>query len=278
MPLDEYRRANLENWNDRVPIHWDSDGYKTRQFIEDPDYVSAAIRFDRSREELGDVSGKTLLHLQCHIGTDTLSWARSGAVVTGVDFSEPAIEACKRLSAESGVPGEFVVAELYDSPKVLRDRQFDIVYTGLGAICWLPDIRGWAKVVAHFLKPGGVFYILEGHPMMWSVSDQDNGDQLILEWPYFEAAGAQAYETDESYTGTGNIAHTRAYNFTHGLGETIDALIQAGLELEFVHEHRVLHWQAFPLLERGDEGLWKLPPGRENHLPLMHSIRAHKPE
>ena len=107
MPLDEYRRANLENWNDRVPFHWDSDGYKTQQFIDDPDYVSAAIRFDRNREELGDVSGKTLLHLQCHIGTDTLSWAKSGAVVTGIDFSEPAIEACKRLSVESGVPGEF---------------------------------------------------------------------------------------------------------------------------------------------------------------------------
>ncbi len=189
MQLDKYRAANLENWNDRVAIHWNSDGYKTQLFIDDPEYVSAAIRFDRNRAELGDVSGKSLLHLQCHIGTDTLSWARSGAVVTGVDFSEPAIEAAKRLSAESGTPGEFFVAELYDSPDVLQDRYFDIVYTGLGAICWLPDIDGWAKVVAHFLKPGGTFYILEGHPMMWSVSDKDNGDQIVLDWPYFGAAG-----------------------------------------------------------------------------------------
>jgi len=278
MELDKYRSANLANWNERVAIHWNSDGYKTQLYAEDPEYVSAAIRFDRNRDELGDVTGKTLLHLQCHIGTDTLSWARSGAIVTGVDFSELAIEACKRLSAESGTPGEFILAELYDSPKVMPGRQFDIVYTGLGAICWLPDIKGWAKVVAHFLKPGGTFYILEGHPMMWAVSEKDNGKKLVLDWPYFEAAGPQGYDDEESYTGTGKLAHTKQYDFTHGLGETIDALIQAGLVLEFVHEHKVLHWQAFPLLERGEEGLWEMPSGRENHLPLMHSIRARKPE
>jgi len=152
------------------------------------------------------------------------------------------------------------------------------VYTGLGAICWLPDIKGWAKVVTQFLKPGGTFYILEWHPMMWAVSEKDNGEKLVLDWPYFEAAGPQGYDDEESYTGTGELAHTKQYDFTHGLGETINALIQAGLELEFVHEHKVLHWQAFPLLERGEEGLWKMPSGRENHLPLMHSIRARKPE
>ena len=275
MPLDAFREANRKNWEDRVPVHLDAWGYSMAKFIDDPDYIADGV--ENQRSELGSVEGKTLLHLQCQLGTDALSWARLGATVTGMDFSEQAITAAKKLFADCDTPGRFFVAELYESRSVL-DEQFDIVYTGGGALIWLPDIKGWAKVVARFLKPGCVFYILEGHPMMWSVSDQDNGDQLILEWPYFEAAGAQAYETDESYTGTGNIAHTRAYNFTHGLGETIDALIQAGLELEFVHEHRVLHWQAFPLLERGDEGLWKLPPGRENHLPLMHSIRAHKPE
>jgi SAM-dependent methyltransferase len=154
MELDEYRAANLANWNDRVPIHWDSDGYKIRNYVDDPEYVSDVIQFDRDRDELGDVSGKTLLHLQCHIGTDTLGWARSGASVTGVDFSESAITAARKLSAESNTPGEFVVAELYDSPNALPGRQFDIVYTGVGALCWLPDIDGWAKVVAHFFLAG----------------------------------------------------------------------------------------------------------------------------
>ncbi|MDA1280421.1 MAG: class I SAM-dependent methyltransferase [Chloroflexi bacterium] len=276
MPLNEYQAANLANWNDRVPIHWDSEDYRIQQFVSDPEYVSDAIRFDRERDELGDVAGKTLLHLQCHIGTDTLSWARSGATVTGVDFSEPAIDAASRLSSESGTPGEFVVAELDDSPNILPDRQFDIVYTGLGAICWLPDIKNWAKVVAHFLKPGGTFYIVEGHPMMWAVSDQDHGDQIVLDWPYFEAAGPLKFDEDKTYAGDGTIDHPTQYSFTHGLGETITALIEAGLQIEFVHEHRVLQWQAFPMLEPAGNGLWKMPKGRENHLPLMHSIRAHR--
>ena len=277
MELDEYRAANLANWNDRVPIHWDSDGYKIRNYVDDPEYVSDVIQFDRDRDELGDVSGKTLLHLQCHIGTDTLSWARSGASVTGVDFSESAITAARKLSAESNAPGEFVVAELYDSPNALPGRQFDIVYTGVGALCWLPDIDGWAKVVAHFLKQGGIFYILEAHPMMGAVSDEHDGDLIVLDWPYFEAAGPQGYEEEESYTGTGTVSHTQQYNFPHGLGEIINALIKAGLQIEFVHEHKVIPDQVFPFLVRGKDGFYRMPEGRENHLPLMHSIRAHKP-
>lgn len=279
MPMDKYRKANRANWDDRVPIHWDSDDYNVQAFIDDPNHVSGAIRFDRERDELGDVSGKTLLHLQSHIGHDTLSWARSGATVTGLDFSEPAIEAARRLSEESGTPGEFVVAELYDAPNALPNRQFDIVYTGLGAICWLPDIKGWAEVVAHFLNPGGTFYILEGHPMMWSVSQdhEQPDDSLILNWPYFEAAGPLGEDEDGTYAGQGKVKSTRQYNFSHGLGETTTALIEAGLQIEFVHEHQVMHWQGFPLLEPTGNGLWKMPEGRENHLPLLMSIRAHKP-
>ena len=197
MELDEYRAANLANWNDRVPIHWDSDGYKIRNYVDDPEYVSDVTQFDRDRDELRDVSGKTLLHLQCHIGTDTLSWARSGASVTGVDFSESAITVARKLSAESN--------------------------TGVGARCWLPDSDGWAKVVAHFLKQGGIFYILEAHPIMGAVSDEHDGDLIVLDWPYFEAAGPQGYEEEESYTGTGTVSHTQQYNFPHGLGEIINA-------------------------------------------------------
>lgn len=278
MPLDEYRSANRDNWDDRVPIHLGPGGYDTKSFVDDPDYLSPVVRHDRDLGELGDVAGKTLLHLQCHIGTDTLSLARLGAEVTGVDFSEPAIEACKQLSKDSGTPGEFVVAELYDSPIVLPGRQFDIVYTGTGAICWLPDIKGWAKVVAGFLKPGGTFYIIEGHPMMWSVSDDDHGDQLVLDFPYFEAAGPQKFVEEKSYSGDGTIKHSTQYGFSHGLGETVTALIEAGLVIEFVHEHKFEHWQAFPMLvEDADSGLWKMPEGRENDIPLMMSIRAHKP-
>ena len=179
MPLDEYRAANRNNWDDRVPIHWDSEQYKIQKFIDDPEYISDVVQFDIDRDELGDVSGKTLLHLQCHIGHDTLSWARLGADVTGIDFSEPAIDAARRLSTESGTQGEFIVAELYDSPKVLPGRQFDVVYTSIGATVWLPDINDWAEVVNQFLKPGGTFYVFELHPMMLSVSQEDHGDLIV---------------------------------------------------------------------------------------------------
>ena len=280
MALDEYRAANRDNWDDRVPIHYGSEDYAIQKFIDDPTYVSDVIHFDLERDELGDVAGKSLLHLQCHIGHDTLSLARLGATVTGVDFSEPAIEACKRLSADSGTPGEFVVADVYDSPNVLPNRDFDIVYTGIGAICWLQDINAWAKVVADFLKPGGTFYILEGHPMMWSVSVDDHGDQIVIDWPYFESAGPQGYDEETTYAGEGKLNHTRAFNTPHGLGETINALIQAGLVIDFVHEHKVLNWQATPVMVKSEEGrgLWKMPDGKEDFLPLMQSIKAHKPE
>jgi SAM-dependent methyltransferase len=278
MALDEYQSVNRDNWDARVPIHLGSDEYKIQKFVDDPKHISDVVQFDLDRNELADVAGKSLLHLQCHIGHDTLSWARRGADVTGVDFSEPAIEACKNLSAKSGTPGEFVVADVYDSPQILPDRQFDIVYTGVGAICWLPGIKRWAEVVAGFLKPGGTFYILEGHPMMWAVYDEDHGDNIVLDWPYFESAGPQPYEESTSYAGTGTIEHTKMYNFTHGLGETIDALIQAGLVIDFVHEHKVVHWQALPMMVTAGKGLWKMPDGKEDYLPLMHSIKAHKPE
>ncbi len=278
MPLDKYSAANKANWNDRVPIHWDSDDYNIQQFIDDSNYISDIVQFDVDREELGDVSGKSLLHLQCHIGHDTLSWARLGANVTGVDFSDPAIEACKKLSVLSNTPGEFVVAELYDSPRVLSGRQFDIVYTGVGAICWLTNIKSWAEVCAGFLKPGGTFYILEIHPMAWSVSQDDHGDQLLLDWPYFESAGPQGYEEDTSYAGIGKVSHTQQFNTPHGFGEIINALIQAGLVLDFVHEHKVAPNKILPMHVTAGKGLWKMPEGREYDLPLMHSIKAHKPE
>lgn len=278
MPLDEYRAANRDNWDDRVPIHWDSDEYAIQTFIDNPEEISDVVQFDLDNDELGYVSGKSLLHLQCHIGRDTLSWARLGAQVTGLDFSEPAIEACKTLSDESGTSGEFVVADVFDAPKALNNQTYDVVYTGIGAICWLPDINRWARVVAELLKPGGTFYILEGHPMMWSVSDDDHGDDVVLEWPYFEAAGPQGYEDDGTYAGNGKVSHKLNYNFPHGLGETITALIDAGLVIDFVHEHKVVHWKAFPMLVPAADGLWKMPEGRENDLPLLQSIKAHKPE
>ncbi len=270
MPIDEYKAANRANWDDRVPIHWEPEGYNAERFIQQPDAISAVVRIDR--EVLGDVAGKRLLHLQCHFGMDTLSWARLGADVTGVDFSEPAIAAARRLSAESGIPGQFVLSELYDAPGVL-DERFDIVYTGVGALNWLPDIAGWARVVARFLEPGGTFYIREGHPMLWCLEERSD-ELLVVRFPYFEIAEPVAWDDDATYAGSGAIANTRTYEWNHGIGEILTALTDAGLTIELFREHRELEWQGLPYMTLGDDGLWRLPPHQRDLVPLMFTIVA----
>jgi len=176
MPLDAHRRVNRANWDERVAIHVASRQYDAAGFISDPTRISGVVAFDAER--LGDVRGKSLLHLQCHFGRDTLSWASLGATVTGLDFSAEALVAARELSAASGVPGRFVEAELYDAPGVLHER-FDIVYTGVGALNWLPDVRRWAQVVAGFLRPGGV---LLGFPETYTDGDARLTNAVTYEW------------------------------------------------------------------------------------------------
>ena len=271
MPLDEFRAANLAQWDENVDIHYRSDFYGVERFK-----AGGTKLRDIELSEMGDVHGKTLLHLQCHFGMDTLSWAREGATVTGLDFSPAAIEAARKLSMESGVPGRFIESELYNAPNVL-DEKFDIVFTGVGALCWLPDIKGWARVVSHFLKPGGVFYILEGHPVLWSLDDDTPESPMHIGWPYFESGAPQNPEgwyEEEDYAETGEkLQNTRTYTWGHGLGEIVTALIDEGLRIEFLHEHRVLAWKAYPWMVKGDDGWWRVPNHPER-LPLMWSLRA----
>jgi SAM-dependent methyltransferase len=273
MPLDEPRRANRDNWDDRVPIHWASPVYDVAGFVAEPERLSDVVAFDAPL--VGDVSGKRLLHLQCHLGKDTLSWARLGAEVTGVDFSEPAIAAARRLSAESGTPGRFVVAELYDSPRLLPEV-FDVVYTGVGAVNWLPDIRLWAQVVAGFLAPGGSFFIREGHPMLWGLDWRDD-EALVVRYPYFETAAPLAWDDASTYAGPGTVQHSRTYEWNHGLGEVATALLDTGLAITGLREYRELEWQGLPHMTQGEDGRWRLPESQRDLVPLMYSISARKP-
>ena len=275
MPMDSHREANRANWTDRVAIHWDSDEYDAAGFIADPAALSDVVAFDR--EYLGDVSGKRLVHLQCHIGKDTLSWARLGAVVTGVDFSVDAITAARRLSDESGTPGRFVLSELYDAPDALPER-FDIVYTGVGAINWLPDIRGWARVVAALLAPGGMLYMREGHPVLWSLDwKEDGSEELSVRFPYFETTEPIQWDDGTTYAGDGVVEHTRTYEWNHGIAEIVTALMDAGLTLTSLQEHRSLEWQGLPHMERSADGLWRLPAPQRDLIPLMFSLTAVAP-
>ena len=272
MPLDAFREANRKNWNDRVPVHLEAWGYSMAKFVEDPNYIADGVEIQRS--ELGSVEGKSLLHLQCQLGTDALSWARLGASVTGMDFSERAIAAAKKLFEDCNTLGRFFVAELYESRSVLNE-QFDIVYTGGGALIWLPDIKGWAKVMSAFLKPGGTFYINDFHPVMLSLDLGRDDGLLSITRNYFETDEPESIDEATSYAGSGVISNTRHFNWNHGIGEITTALIDAGLRIEFVREFQFVGYQGVPALEKPDEDWWRLPDHRER-LPLAFSIRAVK--
>ncbi len=272
MPLDEQRQANLDGWDQRAQVHAESKFYDLQRYIDTPDHLSSTVEFDRT--ELGDVSGKSLLHLQCHIGTDTISWARLGAAVTGADFSPASVEQARKLSRESGTPARFEVAELYDTPNVI-DEQFDIVYTGVGALTWLPDIKGWAKVVSQMLKPGGTFYIRDGHPMAGAIDDGRDDELLVVDYQYFETEEGMQFEGDGTYTDGPPISQRVHYEWNHGLGEIVTALINNSLRIELLHEHTFAEFKAFPACIHVGDGRWQLRD-RNERLPLMFSIRAAK--
>lgn len=269
-------------WDGVVPIHEASRGYDRAGFLrgEKPLYPV-------ERAELGPhVAGRRLLHLQCHFGIDTLNWARLGATVTGLDFSEPAIAAARRLSAESGIPGRFVVANVYDAPEALDGQRFDVVYTGIGALNWLPDVRAWARVVAACLEPGGILYLYEGHPMLWTLDAERSDRLLVVRERYFETAQPTPYDSSETYVDGPGFETRRSYEWNHGLGELVCAVLDAGLRIEFLHEHREVPWRALPFLEpvgpgtTGADGryqsnrMWRLPAPQRDLVPLMLSLRA----
>jgi SAM-dependent methyltransferase len=230
MPIDAHRQTNLRNWEDRVPIHASSQTYDLAGLAADPKRITDVVA--RDRERIGDLAGLDVLHLQCHIGTDTLSLARLGAAsVTGLDFSPAALGVARDLAKAAGAAITFVESELYDAPAALAGRSFDCVYTGTGALNWLPDIRGWARVVASLLRAGGTLHLHEGHPVLWSLDHQRHDELLSIRFPYFESAGPLAMNEPGTYTDgdTAAMQHTATVEWNHGLGEIVQAVIDAGL-------------------------------------------------
>ena len=232
-------------------------------------------------EALGDVTGKTLLHLQCHFGLDTLSWARLGAQVTGVDFSPAAITLARELAADVGLPeARFIESNIYQVPLRLGD-EFDIVYTSRGVLGWLPDIRGWARVVARFVKPGGRFYITEAHPVLQVFEDEGvSPGELRLRYPYWEHGDPLIFDVHGSYADPNADlgAEHQEHGWDHGLGEIVTALIDAGLRIDKLIEYPFLEWKVdFLVEEEPGNDRWVLPPGTSGELPLMFSLMASKP-
>ena len=271
--LERYREANLALWDELTAIHERSAFYDVEGFLA-------------GREPLGpielaelapDVPGRSLLHLQCHFGLDTLGWARRGARVTGVDFSSAAIALARRLAAETRLPATFIESDLYELPARLEER-FEIVFTSWGVLIWLPDLTRWARLIADFLVPGGVFYMAEFHPFAFALDDAIDHAQVGPDF-YFHRAEPHAWENDGSGSYADPSAQVTApvqYEWNHPLGEIVTALLGVGLRLDYLHEFSYtsdgLDW---PALVNGDDGLTRVR-GLEQQFPLSFSTRATK--
>lgn len=267
----DWREANRSRWDERVPIHVASDYYDLDAFRSGKDVLR-----DFEVAEVGDVSGRTLLHLQCHIGLDTLCWARRGAAhVVGLDFSEPAVETARGLAAELGLGPDraaFVAADVYDAAEAVPDSSYDIVYTGVGALNWLPDTTRWAETAASLVAPGGFLYLAEFHPLT-DVLDDATGSRIVND--YF-ARDAWIDQTPGTYADfDAATVHNRSVQWQHPIGEVVSALIAAGLRLDFLHEHDISLFGRFGTLMRHDDGYYRFPADRPR-IPLMYSLRASK--
>jgi len=270
--MEHYSQANLDRWNELVGIHAASAFYDLKSFLAG----KCSLR-SIEREELGDVSGKSLLHLQCHFGQDSLSWARRGAKVTGADFSSEAIKLARNLNEDLRLDARFICSDLYDLPQVL-DGPFDIVFTSYGAICWLPDLVPWARVIAHFLKPGGTFYIVEIHPLANLFSEDQNAPELTVAYPYFHSATPLKWESPGSYADRqADVKHRVSYDWVHSLGDVLNALIGAGLEVEYLHEFPYCVCGMLPCMEQGADGWWRVKD-RPDTIPFLFSLKATKRE
>jgi SAM-dependent methyltransferase len=270
----DYLRINRANWDSRVPLH--ERGYRLERYTTDPRLLSDVVRFDVPR--LGDIQGLDVIHLQCHIGTDTLSLARLGARVTGLDFSPPALDVARRLADDCGEAIELVCAEVYDAVDAVGAERFDLVYTGIGALCWLPDVGRWAEVVAALLRPGGRLFMREGHPVVWSLCDPRPDGLLVIEYPYFEAAGGTLFTETQTYVDhDGEVPSPDSVGFNHGLGEIITGIQRAGMTFTSLEEHMSMPWnaagEAMDLDERGE---WRLRDKPER-LPCTYTLQASKP-
>jgi SAM-dependent methyltransferase len=267
--MSDYRVVNRANWDERVSAHVASPDYAVARYLAEPDFIGGVVSFDRPL--LGDISGLRGVHLQCHIGTDTLSLARLGAHMSGLDFSAPALEQARLLASQAGAEIDYVESDLYDAVAALGGRQFELLYTGIGALCWLPSIERWAEVVEELLAPGGRLFIREGHPMLWSLADARPDGLMVLEYPYFEHEPPVVFSDDGTYVQTDQqFEHHTTHSWNHGLGELITALLSRGLRLTGFVEHDSIPWDAFPgQMDALDGGEFRLSDRPER---LAHSF------
>jgi SAM-dependent methyltransferase len=266
--------ANRRNWDARTPVHVASKFYGIQ--TRDPNGWIAPFEW----RDLGDLSGRDVVHLQCHLGVETMALAMRGAQVTGLDFSGTSIEQARIAARARSLEIEYVEADVYDAVAALGVARFDIAYTGKGSLCYLPDLARWADVVARLLRPDGFLYVAEFHPLLNALgpsANSDPGDDLTIRHDYLEGRGALARDSTHTYTdGPALAGDTLHYEWTHGLGEVVNALVRAGLVISRLTETELLPWQRWGAMVRTDSGWWSMPDGA-SRVPLMYGLKAHKP-
>jgi SAM-dependent methyltransferase len=266
-----YFDTNRKSWDERVAIHRSDETkfYDVQKVLDGGDKLNAI-----EAAEIGDVRGLRIAHLQCHFGLDTICLARRGALVTGLDFSGAAITEARALAQQLGLDTRFIEGNVYDARKLISGG-FDMVYVTWGAINWLPDIAQWAKVVASLLKPQGRLYLAESHPAILSFDWVDGRIGPRYDWRTL-GDGPIIEETEQTYTGaTDVLANKRTYSWQHPLSDIINGLINAGMALDWLHEHAALTWPLFPNMTVSQDGLYRLPADHVQ-LPLAFSLVARK--
>ena len=274
MTWERWRADNLAGWEDRVPIHLGPGGYSIDALLADPTRLSVTAQHDAAA--LGSLAGLKVVHLQCHLGTDTLSLARLGAAsVSGLDFSARAIAHCRSLFERAGIGGRFVVGDVFDAPTLLG-QHYDLVYASIGAINWIPSIGRWIAVAAALLEPGGRLYLRDVHPMAMVV-DPASDMELRLRYPYGERTEPVTMHDEHTYAGDGTpVAHATTHEWSHGLGEIVRGALDAGLVVTGLDEHHYTEWQMLKSMVIDETGRYVLPEAPER-LPLLFTLQAVKP-
>lgn len=271
--------ANQASWDERASIHANSGDYRMKELVDDPAALSDVAAQDlpvlAAHLPGGSLTGLDVVHLQCHIGTDTLSLARAGGTLTGVDFSPASLAIARDLAARAGSLISYVESNVEQAARAVGE-QFDVVYTSIGTICWLPDLTVWAQNVADLLQPGGIFYFRDSHPMLHTLDDM--GEQpFTVTTRYFANAATQEFDDYETYAGgeSATLRNTRNYDWPHAMSETVQALLGAGLRLTWLDEGRSLPWEALPQMSaQGSD--YVLDPPWDLRVPLTYTIIATK--
>ena len=262
---------NRTNWDARVPVHLQAYSYnRALQNLRDGGQnLSAEVI-----EAVGDVKGCSLVHLMCHLGLDTLSWARLGAEAAGVDFSGPALDAARGFADELNLEVGFIQSDVYAAAETL-DRQYDVVFTSEGVLCWLPDLDGWAKVIARLLKPGGRFYLQDGHPFAEVFENADTPEGIAITYGYFDRSPLR-FGPGPSYAGP-DTTLPESVEWMHSVSEILNSLIGAGLTIQCVDEMPNAFFEKFEAMEPTGEGIHDLPGKLRGKLPMRLAVLATKP-